>query len=540
MKTLDPDLIALLGRSPSDLLAATAGALLEASRRPQFRGPLHSAFALIEEEEDGLDPPNDWLLPAATLCMKALFDFGDLSQGPPLDPPRLATWLLTVQRLDRWHAPLLPHNSELMRLAGHYEAEDRLFGEEGCFNVNPALGLVIPGRTAAFAYDDALEDEDDEPADPAEPRSILLELLDNVAYLPPEVEAEDPDFLPGKTRKIGLRYQRSLGRHRSIPAGTASIEVAIAPLAEGPDDLQVSTVQNGYGIRPVYPPPRLEQVVRHALDLEAHILCLPEMSVDHDQLGLLREALVPARRDYAERTGKAPRLRYVLCGVIATATSKGSKHRNYIHVMDSEGRMIAEQAKLSHWNMTPGQQARFGFAKHLGIVPPSPGNGILHEHTIPGDSINILDLDGMGRLLTLICADMSQDQPGDWLLENFRVDWLYAPIMDGSTCWTQKDAPWIIGRAAQAARTGRSRVLVTNSITMTHWNNRVIEAHQGEKDYDFVPYSGCGIGLLLDPRKPALGFQHVVVPLSGTTSPVVEHRSWLRGWSDLTDDPPGP
>ena len=187
--------------------------------------------------------------------------------------------------------------------------------------------------------------------------------------------------------------------------------------------------------------------------------------------------------------------------------------------------MLLEQDKLSHWNLGEAAQSRFGL---LGKYPVP-----LLEDTQPGNSITIAELPGLGRLLTLICADLSANQPGDWIAENIGIDWLHAPIMDGSSCWTQPRVQWAIRRAERAAGAGTAAV-VTNSMALTFWNNQVI-ARESAKDaaYPYRIYTECGIALAVLPRADSIKMQHVTEPMPPRRSPVVHLIDWSGGWDDF-------
>jgi predicted amidohydrolase len=82
----------------------------------------------------------------------------------------------------------------------------------------------------------------------------------------------------------------------------------------------------------------------------------------------------------------------------------GGPHRNYIAAISGNGEILFTQDKLSHWNLDAGAQSRFGLDGKGFPVP-------LRENTIAGTNIMVAEFDGIGRVMALICADMSHNMP---------------------------------------------------------------------------------------------------------------------------------
>lgn len=519
-----------LERSPSDLLAVIAGLMVNALGDAEAVGRLEAAIAAIEAG-DPAAPSEEWRLDGATICKSTIRMLGGIPSSLPADPVGLETLVTQLQRLDRWHEPILPHNVDMPRQPEHDEAEERLFTRYPRLNADKDLGLIIPGRAWAlpFAADGGeLLDAS------AAPAGILLRLLDVTGYLPTTLQGADPDDddPAASTRPIRLRY--AIGRAGARGGiATEPIRIALAPMAEASDDIDLVVSNERYHIDPRYPCERIDAVVARAVDGGAHILMMPEMVVAEAEIDRLRAAIVRSRRAFAIRENRPPMLRHVCAGIAAKPDRPGSRHRNYILVLDADGATVITQHKLRHWNMDERSQRRFG-------VPVRSGGALctkLSEDTVPGKEVVVTDLDGFGRLFTLVCADMDKAQPGNWLLRNVRIDWLYSPIMDGSTCWTQRSAPpWIIHRAAEAAALAGGRVIVTNSVAMTRWNNAATElARAADPTHPFIAYRDCGIGLLLDASRGTLNYHHVTTDLLSAASPIVELCGWDDGWRPLAD-----
>ena len=531
-----------LRTSPSDLLAQMALRVFEAVRDVEKARLIEEA---LEAPRGGaLGPPaEEWWVPGADLCASAISVIGPPEGVLPTSLFRLGNWLEQMERLDRWHEPLLQHNVDLPKLPEHIAAQDRLFSKTPRLNENKALGSLIPARAFGRPFGiDGIE----RMAAKGEPGGILLRLLDVTAYLPPALEVADADINDpnAPTHRVPVRYflQSSSRARRSRRALSDELRVATAPMAEAKDDLELRITEDRYSVAPVYPPERIDAIVADAVEQGAHLLLMPEMSVAGASLDRLKQAIPRARQAYAQRTNNVPALRYIFAGIAAAPEVPGGRHANFIIVLDELGKEVVRQHKLRHWNLDGRTMARFGVAERAVRTTLC---ATLKEDTEPGKEVVVADLDSLGRLFALICADMDSKQPGHWLLENVPVDWLYAPIMDGSTCWTQckeadrSDAPWIIRRAARAAELGATRVMVANSMTMTSWNNEMMvrEREAGIK-HRFVEYCDCGIGLFLDGNCPSLMQHHVTVRFAGMSSPVLRDTKWLEDWTSFGPIPP--
>lgn len=513
-----------LPTSPSDALASLAAVMA---------GFVVQDFEELDRELEALDPgydaPEEWQLSAIDLCDSVTSALGVWPPEPPRNASRFAEYALQLQRLDRWHAPIHPTAIELKRNQEHEHALDRLF-TVGRINSNAPHGTVI--FRESFDTPFLRSEELLEWAANPDPLAIVNSMLETCAYLPPNVRACDPDSGAGQLgRTVALEVRR-------FPAGSIphrqfrnDLRIAIAPVLEAQSDAELWVNGNQFSIHPTITEARFVEIIRNSIDAGADLLLLPEMSVDEVLLPSLKNAIVQQRREFFDRTDEAPRLSFVICGVLRKRSNSSPKHRNYIAVLDSDGSILFEQDKLSHWNLSEDQQRRFGV---YGAYPVP-----LLEDTIPGASIIISELPGLGRLLTLICADMFANEPGDWVADNIGLDWIHAPIMDGSTCWTQgQGGPWIINRAERAAR-GGTATIITNSMTLTQWNNAVIEQERKrDPAYKYKCYNECGVGLAAAPQGSSVMMQHLMVPVSGAHTPVVCLIKWNEGWTPFP--PAGP
>jgi hypothetical protein len=215
-------------------------------------------------------------------------------------------------------------------------------------------------------------------------------------------------------------------------------------------------------------------------------------------------------------------------------------HRNYAVAFDANGDQPDgfRQLKLSHWDLTHSEQDRFGITHYQ--APHGALSDPIEENSRPADCLSVLEIPGVGRTATLICADMSQNNPGDWLSINAVLDWLYAPIMDKSTCWQISDRkntprPWIVRRSYRSARLTRTLVITTNSIALSCWVNGANRRAAST----WPPYNEVGIGLAIDGRRDPPSHDHLRVAI-GTHDVLTPFTRPERDWKPFPQPPIAP
>jgi predicted amidohydrolase len=358
---------------------------------------------------------------------------------------------------------------------------------------------------------------------------VLRSLLDVTAFLPSSLTIPSADGDRGGIRHVCVRYAIKPIKIKNLPQRepNTAFTVAIAPLLETGEDLAITLSACGgwYCVRPTYSPKRLTATLHAALDLKAELLFLPECTVSVEQLNWLQGEIPTTMRSYFRTRGELPSLRYVLAGV-ASPASYPSQGANYVIIFDNEGQEICRQDKLFRWNLNQDQIKRYGLDIDLNTKSVE-----IKENIAGGSEVMVVDLEGVGRFITLICADVDENAPGDWLLAHVRTDWLNAPIMDKSTCWTFDPkglrGPWITRRAYRAACASQCKVVVSNSMTLTHRLNRTNEQLGVDKIF-----SQCGIGLLLDGGGATVTFRQVMAPLRAVT-PIVVAELWKNNWDTV-------
>lgn len=501
--------------NPSDALATIARAMIE------FMPDDPSAWQReLNNVDPGYDMPEEWRVSAEDICISIVSVLGSWPPPAPANAVQFANYARQLQRLDRWHLPVLATSIDLERSRQHNDALDRAF-TLGRFNSNDADGSIILRESPDTPFLKA-EEEMGWGTNPG-PLAVINSLLDTCAYLPVAVQACDPDDASHcNARLVRLEFRR-------FPAGAIphrqfrkDFRLAVAPVLEATSDAELWVDGDRYSIHPTVSEDRLVAIVRDVIASGADLLLMPEMCVDETYLPSLQKAITQQRHEYYQKTGKLPGLAFAICGVLRKRSGPSDQHRNYIVALDSDGTVLFEQDKLSHWNLTASQQRRFGI---FGGYPVP-----LLEDTSPGESITIAELPGLGRMLTLICADMSADEPGDWVADNVGLDWLHAPVMDGSIYLAPGNMPWIVERAARAAARGTATI-VTNSMTLTHWNNAANRAAAAaDPAFPHGEYDQGGIALAVAPIGVSVKMQYITEDLASPKSPVLQLIAWDGSW----------
>jgi predicted amidohydrolase len=507
---------------PSDLLVELVAAILALEERVG-----EGARALLADAESRMTSNGNveaWTFSArGTLDRRTVATARRALPDLPADPEVLATVLEAIQVLDQWHAPAVPDLSGERKVANpdQVERSTRLASLQW-MNANVDRGLLIPRQAGGWRSRPEAEirraiERDYEPPS----GGWLSRHMTCCAVLPAQVPASHPDNGEGEQRFVRVRY-RSLPAAEDVPGRVDGHRIMVAPILEGPDDVRVARDGGGgrYLVRPAVMMDRVEAVVERAYAEEVSVLLMPEMALCGDTAAHLRRVLDERFAAHCEKELAPPALRYVMAGVCESA-AVGS--RNHVLVMSAEGGILADQDKLSRWNLSPDEQLQLGLGASSRQCVPR-----LDEAIDPATALEVIDLAGIGRLAVLICADMQISQPGDWLYAGSGVDLVYAPIMD-KTCPPRRErgnvGPWIVARSHRAAVLSRARVVVTNSMSLTHHVNRSNEERGLASKYP--PRADCDIALMLDGATADVAHRSLVVRLG--SSDVAETASWDEG-----------
>ncbi|WP_426290451.1 hypothetical protein [Sphingomonas sp. TWP1-3-1] len=432
------------------------------------------------------------------------------------DQNRFTTVLRAMNLLDDWHEPLMhPAPGGLLPTPAHEDALVQLGRGRG-YNSDPSIGIMIPLSCEGMA-----------PIARPPRTSAPNAVLQSTTYVPPFLAAGDPDGedLASLGRTVAVRYRPpSLLRIDPRPAPGSNPVVAVAPVHQDPADAAVIsfTDPDRYGLAVMAGVDRLPAIIGRAVDEGAHMVFLPEMAVEESQLGALADLIQSLSTRHFRTYARLPALRYVVAGCVSRA-DPGDFGRNFVVVLDHEGVEVARQHKLSRWNLKAHHQFSYGLTP---VADPDAGE--LFENIAAGEEVWIVDLPGIGRMSTLICADMSHNDPGDFLINNVGLDWLHAPIMDRTNVVIRASLsgqPWMIDRALRAAQAGVRRVVVTNSVLFT----ALINETNSRPGSSFAPYARCSIAFMLETDTAGLKYRDVAVdmPPAGT---IVDIARWSDGF----------
>lgn len=472
---------------------------------------LEAAHAAIETELEKCQLADADILSAsgwsahqllAELDRLARADATPKSESEPL-ARRLAPFITSAGLVDSWLEPAFNLDMDLNAVQGVFRDAFSLDGQ-----ISLEGGVLLPRHYLSWRSDE----------DGRDSFGLFARYLRHVTYIPSLLDCDDPNVLrsPGNPITVGYHLWNSSSlQARPMPDNP---KVAVAPLAERGCDVSFvpSTCRTKYALQLAYDETRFANALALALEQGVHILLVPEMALpegDPADFGdRMRNLFLEVNAAYFGRTGKVGELRLVMAGVLGGIREDGY-HRNYVVAFDGSGEQPdIEQLKLAHWNLTRREQDQFAITHHQRGQPPLADP--IGENSLPAESLTVLEIPGVGRTATLICADMSQDNPGDWLSLNAVLDWLYAPIMDKSTCWDvsdqlKKKRPWIVRRTYRTARLTRTLVITTNSIALTRWTNEAFRLGQST----WPVYDKAGIGLALDGRRCPPTYSHLSVPI---------------------------
>jgi hypothetical protein len=373
-------------------------------------------------------------------------------------------------------------------------------------------------------------------------------LLRNTTWLPQTIACGHPDGRQAPLRQIRAGYVQIGALNKSAPLPIdAGLRIAVAPLAETQACIEVIVTDMGtrYLVAPVFPIERAKAAIRDAYAGGVQVLLLPEMTIDSRWLSDLAEAARQARR-----SNRRSALRYIILGA-TSPPDDGRVGENFVAVIDGDGRLVesgnpggaVRQDKICRWNLGRGEQRRFGFDRNRGAKPPLAP--LVVESIDEASTVFVFDMIGFGRLVCLICASLDHNQPSDWLVQHTRPDWIYAPVMDSSTCWTGSQASplekWTVKRAVRAACLSRGKVVVSNSMTLQAFENAEL-AYADDPDKKpkaaapHRPNLRPGIALMIDGSVETLPHQIVRAAIpdkADDTAPILASADWNDGWSEL-------
>lgn len=322
------------------------------------------------------------------------------------------------------------------------------FVKTGRYSRN-AEGLVIPrGPLSAFA---AASPDPDAPR-PVQSGDRMDQLFRCLLRIPP-AEQHNAAF--------EVVYDRLRPRDDfPFEFQPKELRFAVVPWAEGPDDLVFrSTVLHGE--------PRLHAdvceesteklqsraraLVRRLDEEQVAVALLPELVLSPAAIDAL------ARELKALRAEKDSPLRMVVAGSCLSEARHASSDLafNECVVLGGLGQILWRQRKLNHYAMATARMKDYGLGAH--VLDPADHK----EHTQTCRIVQIRD-GRLGRMLVLICEDLAQPRPGDRVLDAFRPDWVFTPVLDGEL----EVGRWIHQRAWPNAKRFNANGLIATSLVL--------------------------------------------------------------------------
>lgn len=232
--------------------------------------------------------------------------------------------------------------------------------------------------------------------------------------------------------------------------------VGLAPIAEDFDDIDFVATKRGD--RPYLDAiPRSPMLVDRIaasvialLDEGAGVIVLPELVGSVAAIEALRLKL----RNRGSGTEGL-----ILAGTGASTSLEQSTMlpHNEAVLIGANGRILAQQRKLHLFNM--------GFERmracEINAVPGCETRNHM-EDAAAGTELVVCDLQGLGRVMTLICEDLQQQVPGGDLALLLRPDWILTPVLDVS----QKVGRWAHARSIEIGRKTLSRIVISCCATL--------------------------------------------------------------------------
>ncbi len=273
----------------------------------------------------------------------------------------------------------------------------------------------------------------------------------------------------------------------SVFAGAADkVKVGFAPIAEDANDLEfTSSVRTSRPFLDARPrdaeilSKRLIAAVEALIKSKANVAILPELISSSVANGLLSRSL----RDSAPDGENDDVL--IIAGSACTEEMCPASNRPYNEciVYSGTGDELFRQRKLHPFNMRFDRMDEC----HVSKAPGYERQNHLEDIGV-GGKLTICDLEGIGRVVVLICEDFEQQHPTMEVCEATRPDWIFNPVLDVS----QRYGRWTHQRAVEIGRRTWSRVVVSCSATLTvRQHERSLLSELGDTEVNIgIAYDG--------------------------------------------------
>jgi len=326
-----------------------------------------------------------------------------------------------------------------------------------------------------------------------------------------------PRFVEASGRRIEV-LSRVIGHdaQRGVPpAGKATPRlghecVGVVVVAERADDLEASRNDRQGG-------PHLDIRARSALPAaerlltginllgDLDILLAPELTVSELEAGRFAEGL-------HLRATSSPRLSVAGSGGSLDADARG-RRENVSIMFNAAGSELWRHCKIWPYAMTPSQVSGFRW-------DPISADQMLAEDLVDGNAITFADLDGLGRVVTLICQDFQINPGVAEAIRMYQPDWVLVPVLDSGTDFGR----WTHQRAYELSGLSNSRFVVASSLALAE--------QAGVEGYPDLP-----VAVMVGPKDPPRDGPVVAIPRAvGTIKcQFSEPMCGRLGWAEKND-----
>ncbi|WP_139812054.1 hypothetical protein [Ensifer aridi] len=240
----------------------------------------------------------------------------------------------------------------------------------------------------------------------------------------------------------GIQASRDVGRERVI----------FVPVAEDADDISKTEVRRGENSfvdfrvsTGIDPAKRIVDALSCAGTVD--ILLAPELVMSEEDADRLVQKL--------NEGFNAPRI--LVSGSGPTRATKDGQAFNEARVLNSFGAELVRQRKIWPAGITRELAISYGLS--------DPGEGQIFEDIASGEEIIVMDADGLGRCVILICQDLQSRPLADELIRMYQPDWVFIPVMDYGVAVGR----WAHRRTSELSSLSQARFIVASSLTLARW-----------------------------------------------------------------------
>ncbi len=238
---------------------------------------------------------------------------------------------------------------------------------------------------------------------------------------------------PAAPRDLDIAFRTMPDLELTEQAIAPQLRIAVAPLVNAMDELKFEPIDDPAGRRAFRVgltdadaiTERAKQTVAVAGRLRCDVLLFPELCLSPAG----QAALQAAMPSLVTRAGGRPWL--VVAGSSLTPAAGGGCHNRAV-VLDGEGRERLAHNKLHPYEMSSREADRYGIGEALHDEPR------VEDIVVQPRRLELLECP-LGRTAVLICEDLSNFDTFGPVVQDFEVDWLLVPVMDGvqtTTRWT--------------------------------------------------------------------------------------------------------